>query len=171
VRALLPFRPVAVIAVNEPGVELADALSEAFHPLTGAPTNGTQLSSARRDKYRMIERIKECGLHGARQILVESEDQLRGWHSELGRMVIVKPRRSATNDGVSWCRTPDESVRAFRRLSGRSNVFTEQDGVVAQEYLVGAEKPGQHREPRRPASRVRHRDPGLCAEPADRLST
>src|SRR5690242_9933029 len=39
----LPFHPVAVVAGTEPGVELADALSEALHPITGAPTNGTAL--------------------------------------------------------------------------------------------------------------------------------
>jgi|HubBroStandDraft_3_1064219.scaffolds.fasta_scaffold01835_3 biotin carboxylase len=139
-RALTPFRPVAVIAGCEHGVELADALSEAFHPLTGAPTNGTLLSSARRDKYQMVERIKQCGLAGADQILVHDEEQLHAWHTRLGRMAILKPLRSAANDGVTWCRTPLESVEAFRRLNGRENALSEPgDGVVAQEYLVGAE--------------------------------
>lgn len=152
VRALSPFRPVAVIAGLESGVELADALSEAFHPLTGTPTNGTTLSSARRNKYLMVERIRQQGLRGAAQILVDDEDQLRAWHTQLGRMAILKPLRSAGNDGVTWCRTPDESVEAFRRLDRRQNALSEPgDGVVAQEYLVGAEylvntmsRDGQH---------------------------
>ncbi|BBY81968.1 ATP-grasp domain-containing protein [Mycolicibacterium pulveris] len=140
VNALLPFEPVAVIPGCEPGVELADALSEALNPLTGAPTNGTALSSARRNKFEMIERIKSQGLQGARQILVESEEQLRKWHTQLGGMAILKPLRSSSNDGVTWCATPDDSVRAFRRLNGRENINSEAaDGVVAQEYLVGAE--------------------------------
>jgi ATP-grasp domain len=139
-RALMPFRPVAVIAGCEHGVELADALSEAFHPLTGALTNGTALSSARRDKYQMVERIKKYGLQGAEQIVVHDEEQLHAWHTRLGRMAILKPLRSAANDGVTWCRTPSESVEAFRRLNGRENAVSEPgDGVVAQEYLVGAE--------------------------------
>lgn len=137
---LSAFHPVAVVAGTEPGVELADALSEFFHPITGAPTNGTALSAARRDKYQMIERIKQQGLRGARQILVEDEDQLRKWHSEIGGMVVVKPLRSAGNDGVTWCRSPEDAVQAFRRLNGRDNVLAQQnDGVVAQECLVGAE--------------------------------
>jgi ATP-grasp domain len=152
VRALMPFRPVAVIAGCEPGVELADSLSEALHPITGAPTNGTALSSARRDKYAMVERIKKQGLRGAQQILVESEDQLRAWHTKLGGMAILKPLRSSSNDGVTWCHSPEESVQAFRWLNGRENVNSEPgDGVVAQEYLVGAEylvntvsRDGQH---------------------------
>jgi biotin carboxylase len=138
--ALMPFRPVAVVAGTEPGVELADALSEALHPITGAPTNGTALSPARRDKYQMIERIKEQGLRGARQILVADEAQLRNWHNDIGGMVVLKPLRSAGNDGVTWCRTPDDSVAAFRRLDGRENVLSNSnDGVVAQECLVGTE--------------------------------
>jgi biotin carboxylase len=138
--ALMPLRPVAVVAGTEPGVELADALSEALHPITGAPTNGTALSPARRDKYLMIERIKEQGLRGARQILVEDEDQLRNWHNEVGGTVVLKPLRSAGNDGVTWCHSPDDAVQAFRHLNRRKNVLSERnDGVVAQECLVGAE--------------------------------
>jgi biotin carboxylase len=138
--ALSPFHPVAVVAGTEPGVELADALSEALHPITGAPTNGTALSPARRDKYLMIERIKEQGLRGARQLLVEDEEQLRHWHNAIGSSVVLKPLRSAANDGVSWCHSPDAAVRAFRRLDRRANVLSEvQDGVVAQECLVGTE--------------------------------
>src|SRR5437764_15454989 len=41
------YRPIAVVAGGEIGVELADALSESL----GLPTNGTALSAARRDKY------------------------------------------------------------------------------------------------------------------------
>ncbi|MCV7028134.1 ATP-grasp domain-containing protein [Mycobacterium sherrisii] len=138
--ALLPFRPVAVVAGTEPGVELADALSEALHPITGAPTNGTALSAARRDKYLMIERIKEQGLRGARQIVVVDEDQLRNWHNEIGGTIVLKPLRSAGNDGVTWCRSPEDAVQAFRHLDRRRNVLSEHnDGVVAQECLVGAE--------------------------------
>jgi biotin carboxylase len=137
---LSPFHPVAVVAGTEPGVELADALSEALHPITGAPTNGTALSPARRNKYLMIERIKQQGLRGARQILVGDEEQLRNWHNEVGAMVILKPLRSAASDGVTWCRTPDDARQAFRRLNGRNNILSESnDGVVAQECLIGTE--------------------------------
>jgi biotin carboxylase len=138
--ALAPFSPVAVVAGTEPGVELADALSEALHPTTGAPTNGTALSPARRDKYLMIERIKQQGLRGAQQIQVEDEDQLRNWHNEVGGTIVLKPLRSAGSDGVNWCRSPDDAVQAFRRLNGRKNVLSQcNDGVVAQEYLIGTE--------------------------------
>ncbi|MBY0443277.1 MAG: ATP-grasp domain-containing protein, partial [Mycobacteriaceae bacterium] len=140
VQQLASLHTVAVIPGCELGVELADSLSEALHPLTGTPTNGSALSAARRDKYVMIERIKAQGLRGARQLLVNDEEQLYKWHAEAGGMVVVKPLRSAGGDGVSWCRTPHDSVAAFRRLSTRKTDGGElRDGVVAQEYLVGGE--------------------------------
>jgi biotin carboxylase len=140
VKALSVFHPIAVVAGCEVGVELADALSEALNPLTGAPTNGTALSSARRDKYVMIERIKQQGLRGAEQILVENEDQLRLWHTKLGGMVILKPLRSSGGDGVRWCRNPGDSVRTFRWLTTRDTSDAQpHDAVVAQEYLIGGE--------------------------------
>lgn len=139
-QALAALNTVAVIPGCELGVELADALSEALHPITGAPTNGTALSTARRDKYVMIERIKAQGLRGAHQLLVNDEEQLHSWHTELGGMVVIKPLRSAGGDGVSWCRTPADSVDAFRRLDARRTDAGELGGgVVAQEYLVGGE--------------------------------
>ncbi|MEU9591796.1 ATP-grasp domain-containing protein [Streptomyces sp. NPDC048219] len=134
------FKPVAVMAGGELGVELADSLSEVLSARFGIPTNGTALSRMRRDKFEMIERIKSQGLLGAEQIRVRNEEQLFDWHRRLGRKVILKPLRSAANDGVTWCDTPDDAVRAFRALAGRRNIFSEPaDGVVAQEYLVGAE--------------------------------
>ncbi|MFD4390193.1 ATP-grasp domain-containing protein [Streptomyces sp. NPDC058486] len=134
------FKPVAVMAGGELGVELADALSEVLAARFGIPTNGTALSRMRRDKFEMIERVKSRGLRGAEQIRVRDEEQLFEWHRALGRKAILKPLRSAANDGVTWCDTPDDAVRAFRALTGRRNIFSEpDDGVVAQEYLVGAE--------------------------------
>lgn len=135
------FKPVAVMAAGELGVELADSLGEALRAAgLDVPANGTALSRARRDKFEMIERIKSCGLRGAEQIRVQDEEQLRAWHQRLGRRVVLKPLRSAANDGVTWCDTPDAAVAAFRALTGRRNIFSEPaDGVVAQEYLVGAE--------------------------------
>ncbi|MFI6209082.1 ATP-grasp domain-containing protein [Streptomyces sp. NPDC051041] len=136
VRRVRALRPAAVLTGSEIGVEFADALSEAL----GLPGNGTALSHARRDKYAMIERIKACGVAGARQLLVENAEQLRAWHEETGGTVVLKPLRSAAGDGVSFCHTPDESAAAYKLLADRATVFSEPTaGVVAQEYLVGTE--------------------------------
>ncbi|MFG2805867.1 MFS transporter [Streptomyces massasporeus] len=130
------YDPVAVVAGGENGVELADALSSAL----GVPSNGVQLSEARRDKYVMIETIKRAGVPAARQIMVGDGEQLEAWHRSIGGRVVVKPVRSAAGDHVFFCDTPEEALAAYRKIDGATNVFSERNhGVVAQEYLCGTE--------------------------------
>ncbi|WP_077796106.1 ATP-grasp domain-containing protein [Streptomyces sp. JHA26] len=134
--ALAPYAPVALLAGAEIGVELADVLSEAL----GLRTNGTELSSARRDKFRMVETVKAAGVPAADQILATDLDTLLEWYGETGRTVVLKPVRSSLNDGVSFCGTAEEVRAAFTALVGaESAVGLRNDAVVAQEYLVGAE--------------------------------
>ncbi|MEY9944925.1 ATP-grasp domain-containing protein [Kitasatospora sp. GAS1066B] len=149
VAAVAAHRPIAVLTGGELGVELADRISESL----GLATNGSALSEARRNKYVQIDTIKAAGLRGARQLLVDSADELADWHREIGGRVVVKPIRSAGNDGVMFCDTPTESVAAYRAVKDRTNIFANRnEGVVAQEYLVGAEyvvntvsRDGRHR--------------------------
>jgi biotin carboxylase len=140
---------IAVIAGAEQGVELADALCEA----TGLPGNGTALSHARRTKDVQTRTVAAAGLPTARQLTVEDAAQLRSWHERLGGRVVVKPVRSARNDGVSVCDGPAESVAAYERIHRAVNDFgVRNEGVVAQEYLTGTEfvvntvsRDGRHR--------------------------
>ncbi|SHF60108.1 ATP-grasp domain-containing protein [Streptoalloteichus hindustanus] len=134
--AVAKHRPEVVITGGETGVELADQLSEAL----GLVTNGTRHSAARRDKFRQNETLRAAGLRSTRQLLVTDEDALRAWHAEIGGRVVVKPIRSAGNDGVTFCDTPEESVAAYRAVAGSTNIFAvRNEGVVAQEYLTGTE--------------------------------
>jgi biotin carboxylase len=134
--AVAKHEPVAVLAAGELGVTLADQLSETL----GLPTNGTELSDARRDKYVQIETIKSVGLRGAHQLRVTDADQLAAWHEAIGGRVVVKPLRSAGNDGVTNCDSPAESVAAYEAILGRTTIFAERnEAVVAQEYLTGGE--------------------------------
>ncbi|MGW4275863.1 ATP-grasp domain-containing protein [Streptomyces seoulensis] len=146
---LAGHRPVAVIAGSEQGVELADALCEA----TGLPGNGTALSYARRTKDVQIRTVAAAGLPTGRQLTVEDADQLEAWHTRLGGRAVVKPVRSARNDGVSVCDSPAESVAAYERIRHAVNEFgLRNEAVVAQEYLTGTEfvvntvsRDGRHR--------------------------
>ncbi|MGL4175038.1 MAG: ATP-grasp domain-containing protein [Dermatophilaceae bacterium] len=136
VDAIRPYAPVALLAGAECGVELADALSEAI----GVRTNGTGLSAARRDKFRMVETVKAAGLSTADQILATDLDTVLGWYGDTERVVVLKPLRGALNDGVHFCATAAEVRSAFETLTGRRSALGQgDDGVVAQEYLVGAE--------------------------------
>ncbi|MFI9386743.1 ATP-grasp domain-containing protein [Kutzneria sp. NPDC052558] len=148
-RRVARHAPVAVVAGGEIGVELTDALNAEL----GLPGNGVELSAARRDKYVMIETIRRAGVPAARQILVDDEAQLTEWHRSIGGRVVLKPVRSAAGDHVMFCDTPEESVVAFGKICGATNVFSQHNsGVVAQEYLCGTEymvntvsRDGRHR--------------------------
>src|SRR5690606_24294474 len=134
--AVAAHRPVAVVAGAESGVELADQLSEGL----GLRTNGTQLSAARRDKFLMIETVKAAGVSAAEQVRADNEQTLVDWYEKVGGRVVLKPLKSALNDGVSFCDNLDELVAAFRRLLGTSSAFAQDNrSAVAQEYLEGAE--------------------------------
>jgi biotin carboxylase len=135
-RELSRYAPVAVIPDSEYGVAFADLLSERL----GLPTNGTRGSTARRDKYVMVEKIKAAGLRGAGQLLIENAAQLEDWHRELNRRIVVKPLSSAGSDGIHYCDTPEQAVRAYESLVGTEDLFSEpNDKVLAQEYLAGPE--------------------------------
>ncbi|MFB4424344.1 ATP-grasp domain-containing protein [Streptomyces sp. QL37] len=134
--ALAPYAPVALLPGAEIGVELADVLSEAL----GLRTNGTTLSNARRDKFHMVETVKAAGVPAADQILATDLDALLDWYGDTGRTVVLKPVRSALNDGVSFCGTRDAVRASFEALVGAESALgLRNDAVVAQEYLVGAE--------------------------------
>ncbi|MFR9795359.1 ATP-grasp domain-containing protein [Streptomyces sp. MS06] len=135
-RALSAYRPVALVPGVERAVLLADALSEQL----GLPSNGTALSPARRDKYRMIETVRAAGVPAVEQIHTADPDELLRWYEKTGGRVVLKPVSSAGSDGVHFCTGPEEVRAAFRTLHGTTSVLgQENDAVLAQEYLVGHE--------------------------------
>jgi biotin carboxylase len=83
---------------------------------------------------------------------VQDAASLAAWHEQRGGQIVVKPIRSAAGDCVSFCDTPADSVAAYERILATDNVFSiRNEGVVAQEYLVGGEyvvdtvsRDGQH---------------------------
>ncbi|MFI8106525.1 ATP-grasp domain-containing protein [Streptomyces sp. NPDC086023] len=129
--------PVAVLAGQEPGVPLADALSERL----GLATNGTALSTARRDKYEMIETLRAAGIRCAEQFKTDDPDAAAAWAVRHGRTpVVVKPLSSASSDNVYICRTPGEVVDAARRVLAAHSMFAERNTeVLVQEFLSGRE--------------------------------
>lgn len=137
VAALKAFDPIAVIAGIESGVELADQLSEALD----LRTNGTALSPARRDKFLMAETIKAAGVPVAAQILAHDRDVLLSWYRESGAgRVVIKPVKSAGNDGIYFCDDEADVLAAFDALVDTDSVLDlRNDAVLAQEYLEGIE--------------------------------
>ncbi|MET8849708.1 ATP-grasp domain-containing protein [Amycolatopsis sp. NPDC004625] len=137
VTALAAHRPVAVVAGAESGVPLADALSERL----GLATNGSRLSAARRDKYVMIETLREAGLRCARQCVATSPEEIVAWAGETGGYpVVVKPLSSASTEDVAICRTAGAADRAARAVLSATTMFGERNtAVLAQSFLAGTE--------------------------------
>ncbi|MGW1617791.1 ATP-grasp domain-containing protein [Streptomyces sp. NPDC002172] len=129
--------PVAVLAGQEPGVPLADMLSERL----GLATNGTALSTARRDKYEMIETLRAAGIRCADQFKTDDPDAAAAWAVRHGRTpVVVKPLSSASSDNVYICRTAEEVADAARRVLASHSMFAERNTeVLVQEFLSGRE--------------------------------
>ncbi|MET9320197.1 ATP-grasp domain-containing protein [Streptomyces sp. NPDC003038] len=134
--AVARHAPVCLLPGIESGVELADVLSEAL----GLRTNGTELSPARRDKYRMLETVRAAGVPAVEQILVTDLDTLLDWHAKAEGRVVLKPVKSAGNDGIHFCDDADDVRVAFAALIGTDSALGARNReVLAQEYLVGGE--------------------------------
>lgn len=137
IAAIAAYEPVGVIPGMEMGVEFADLVSETL----GLRTNGTALSTARRNKFEMIEAVRAAGLPATEQIQTADWDALAGWHAGLGgKRVVIKPKTSLGNDGVFFCDDLDEVRGAFEALRDGADILgVPHSGLVAQEYIVGGE--------------------------------
>ena len=128
---------VAVVAGQEPGVPLTDALSEAL----GIAGNGTELSAAKRDKFQMIEAVRSAGLHAAAQCRARTSEELMEWARQLGALpVVVKPLSSASTDGVSICDSIEMVGESAAQVLDSVDIFDlPNEWVLGQSYLDGDE--------------------------------
>jgi hypothetical protein len=137
VAVLSDYPVVCVVAGHEPGVLLADELSEAM----GLPTNGARTARRRRNKYEMIEALQRAGLHCARQFKSRDAEEIADWARRAGPYpFVVKPLESAGTDGVHICHDTDQVLRAATSVLGSTDVHGHlNDEVLIQTYLDGPE--------------------------------
>ncbi|MET7878412.1 MULTISPECIES: ATP-grasp domain-containing protein [Micromonospora] len=137
VKDLEKISPLFVVAGQEPGVPLADRLSEVL----GLRTNGSALSSARRNKYDMIEVVRAAGLVTADQTLTSDVEQALEWANTGGHWpCVTKPLSSASTDGVFVCRDEADLRNAFRSILESKDIFDiPNQQVLVQSYLEGTE--------------------------------
>jgi hypothetical protein len=142
-RPLRRYRPRYVVAGTDQAVGRADALAERL----GLASNGSRLSSVRRDKYLTAELLRERGLNAPLQFRTAEPEAAAAWvrrHPEVARWV-VKPTRSAGSDRVASCTTPEEVLAASRLIAGGTNVFGEKDDeVLVQEYLTSPDDDNEY---------------------------
>jgi hypothetical protein len=129
--------PTCVVAGQEPGVPLADLLSERL----GLATNGSRYSSARRDKFSMIERLRACGLRCAHQIKSSAPAEMAAWaQARDSYPFVVKPLASASTDGVFICHSGEEVRRAAEAVLASHDIFgLRNTEALIQTFLPGTE--------------------------------
>jgi biotin carboxylase len=134
----LPFQIASVFAGSEPGVELAERLSEALHLATA---NGTELLHARKDKAEMQEQLRRSGVPAAEQFKSGELNELLKWARQRGEWPLVaKPISGSGSDGVFFCNCEEDLVKAHQEIIGVVNP----NGVInthiaLQEFLRGDE--------------------------------
>ena len=134
VQAMRGRRIKAVITGCEPCVPLGDRLSE----LLEVRRNVGALRSARRSKYLMHETLRKNGLKSARQLLTDNLQSIFDFHEAIGAQVVLKPDASANTDGVFYCNTRAQIVKAAHCILGVKNFLGHLNTtVLVQEYLTG----------------------------------
>lgn len=129
--------PAFVVVGAEPGVPLADALSERL----GLPSNGSAQSQARRDKNAMSEALRTAGLRTAEALKTASAAEAVAWAAQRGDApVVVKPLDSAGTDGVSIAHDGAAIEAAFAAILGRPNALHgANEELLVQELLRGTQ--------------------------------
>lgn len=135
---------VAIVCESDSG--LADA--ERFGNLLQL-THHNGFNEARRNKFLMIETLREAGLDVVRQRLCGSVEEAIDFAQELGvhsdggeSMVVVKPVRGVASDDVHLCKDLLSVKQAFAKIHG-SPVFgapwEKHTKVLVQEFAIGQE--------------------------------
>ena len=135
---LLKYAPDFVIAGAECGIELADHLAEAL----GLIGNGIALSSSRRNKYLMLERIKSCNLNVIPSCCASSLEEATAWtDQQKPHTIIVKPLNSAGGEGVRICQSIKEIKEACNEIfATKINMLGFKNRrVLLQHYIGGKE--------------------------------
>jgi len=134
---LARYAPIAIVAGQEPDVPIADFLSERF----GLASNGTVLSSARRNKFEMTEALRRTGVRCVDQLVADNVEAVVDWARSRGSYpVVVKPLTSAGTDGVAVCADAAQVRSAAQAILGSSTIFDEpNDRVLIQAFLDGLE--------------------------------
>src|SRR5690349_11308355 len=134
---LAGHEPAFVVVGAEPGVPLADALSERLE----LPSNGSALSPARRDKNAMNEALRKAGLRTAEALKTADAEEAVAWaEGRGGAPAVVKPLDSAGTDGVSIAADAAAIRAAFGAQLGRPNALHgANEQLLVQELLEGTQ--------------------------------
>lgn len=126
-----------VIVGCESGVCLSDYLCDYFQ----VPGNVQSLSSARRDKFDMIQALHDNQLLAPKQIKTDSLPEILNWvWDHHFPCVVLKPLSSSSSDHVFYCYTRSEIIQAFYSIYKNKDLYEmTNEMVLVQEYIAGDE--------------------------------
>lgn len=134
------YEVICVIPGSEPGVELADILSERLNCPT---SNGTLYSKARRNKFLMTEVVRKAGIPTVNYFKSNNVEDILRWinnYNQFSTPIVLKPLESSSTDGFHICYNEKDVREAFSKLYLSKNVFNAvNDEILVQNYLEGQE--------------------------------
>jgi biotin carboxylase len=136
--ALRGYDVGVILNGQDSGLELADTLADCLGVHWRNPLHS---SSARRDKFLMIDAVRRAGLLAPEQCRASSPAQLVAWTQAHGSMpVVLKPTRSAGVAGVKICSSLEQVEAAAHDILAMTSYFNERnEQIVAQSYSEGQE--------------------------------
>jgi len=137
------YEIVALVCDSDSGLADAEQLADWLNVTTRNPGG---VCENRRNKYLMIESIKNAGIGTVQQRLCQSREEAVEFASSLLRTptdrVVLKPVRGCGSDDVHLCNSIDSVITAFDTIYG-SSIFgspgQKHDAVLVQEFAVGQE--------------------------------
>ena len=126
-----------VLAGTETGVELADEINNLINL---SYSNGFGKAIARRNKYEMIESLRQLGIRATKQIQSNRWHGIENWLETQEYPVVAKPLSSAGSDSVFICNNKEEAENAFSKIYNKINKLNlKNEAVLFQEFLKGYE--------------------------------
>lgn len=136
VEELLQYRPRAILAANEYGVELSDLLSSKL----GLPGNGTRLSKARRDKVEMAKAVETNDVITPDFSIIRNVKEAIDWFHRSSTKVVIKPLNSAGSEDVYICSSEPDVQLACESILGKENIMSSiNESALIQEFINGVD--------------------------------
>ena len=129
---------VGILCETDVGLRTAEYLSSTLELST---SNG--VDEARRDKYIMMETLKEKGVNYIKQILTDQWIEAEAFIKNTlgGYPVVMKPARGSGSRDVYKCNNASHALPIFTSLLGKPGYAngTKTDAILVQEYIEGTE--------------------------------
>lgn len=137
--AQVPKNEVRVIIA---GTDASAPIADAFSNDCEIPyKNNFKLSIARRNKYYMIQKVRESGLLHYPQAICKSPDDIVKFFKHVKpKKIVLKPLEGMGSDQVYFCNSSESAAATAKKILGKPNIFGDiNNSVLIQEFVIGEE--------------------------------